>query len=620
VNEQMQQKLALLPAHSGVYLMKDVRGRVIYVGKAKTLKNRVRSYFTGSHDRKTQLLVSHIEDFEYIVTDTVVEALVLECNLIKKYTPQYNIMLRDDKAYPYIKITNETHPKLEIVRKVQKDKAKYFGPYPNGTSASETKKLLERLYPLRKCKKLKKKVCLYYHIGQCLAPCEFTVNAQTYEVIVRQIASFLNGGHRTIVTTLAKQMNEEAERLNFERAKELRDLIAHIERVMEEQKITVVDQVDRDVFGYCADKGLLCVQVFYVRSGKLIERSVNVMRHFGEAEEDFMSYVEQFYYQHPDVPKEVLLPMGVPSAALEAWLDARCLHPQRGQKRQLLDLACENARLALQERLKLMEADQDRTLGAVLQLTEILGIPGASRIEAFDNSNIQGTDAVAAMVVFLDGQPARSEYRKYKIRSVTGADDYESMREVVRRRYTRVLREHGNLPDLIVIDGGKAHLAAAQDVLENELDLDIPICGLAKDNRHKTSQLFFMNEGDPVAISRHAQAFYLLERVQDEVHRYAITFHRQTRKKTGLGSLLDEIPGVGPARRKMLLKSFGSIQAIKAADTSALRELGLSESLANAVVLHLNGGGEPALPMNSTTDVKAFGDDLTAQQDMKHSH
>lgn len=600
MNEQIQQKLTLLPSHSGVYLMKDARGRVIYVGKAKVLKNRVRSYFTGSHDRKTQLLVSHIEDFEYIVTDTVVEALVLECNLIKKYTPQYNIMLRDDKAYPYIKITNETHPRLEIVRRVQKDKAKYFGPYPNGTSASETKKLLERLYPLRKCKKLKKQVCLYYHIGQCLAPCEFVVEAQTYDSIVRQISSFLNGGHKFIVGDLKRQMTVEAERLNFERAKEIRDLIAHIERVMEAQKITVMDQVDRDVFGYFADKGLLCVQVFYVRAGKLIERSVNVMRHYGEAEDDFVSYVEQFYYENEDVPKEVLLPIGVEAGPLEQWLNAKCVQPQRGQKRQLLDLACENAKLALQERLKLMERDQDRTLGALDQLTDILGIPSATRIEAFDNSNIQGTDPVAAMVVFIDGQPSRSEYRKYKIRTVSGPNDYESMREVVRRRYTRALRERANLPDLIVVDGGKAHLGAVADVLENELDLDIPICGLAKDDRHRTSQLFFMNEPEPVAISRHTQAFYLLERIQEEVHRYAITFHRQTRKKTGLGSLLDEIPGIGPARRKRLLKHFGSLSAIKAADVQELRTLGLGESLAQMVIQHLHGSDTSVQPMNSS--------------------
>jgi excinuclease ABC subunit C len=581
--KEIQDKLALLPAQPGVYLMKDSRGSVIYVGKAKILKNRVRSYFSGSHDRKTQLLVSNIRDFEYIVTDTVVEALVLECNLIKQYAPQYNIMLRDDKAYPYIKITKEQHPRLEIVRRVAKDGAKYFGPYPNATSATETKRLLERLYPLRKCRKLKKQICLYYHIGQCLAPCEFPVVQEKYDTITREIAQFLNGGHKAVQAELRERMTLEAEQLRFERAKELRDLIGHIDRVMEEQKVTVVDQTDRDIFGYYADKGLLCVQVFYVRKGKLIERSVSTMRHYGDPAEDFMSYVEQFYYQQQDIPKEVLLPVGVPSAPLNEWLGAKCLHPQRGQKRQLIDLATENAKLALQEKFRLMERDMDRTLGAVVELGETLGIPSPHRIEAFDNSNIQGTDPVAAMVVFVDGKSAKSEYRKYKIKSVTGPDDYGSMREVVRRRYLRLLKERRSLPELIVVDGGKGHLAAVKDVLENELDLDIPVCGLAKDNRHKTSQLFFQDESEPVNIARHSQAFYLLERIQDEVHRYAVTFHRQTRKKTGLTSVLDGIPGIGPQRRKKLLTHFGSLTAMKSADTEQFQKIGIPLQLAQMI-------------------------------------
>jgi excinuclease ABC subunit C len=587
VNQVLRDKLTLLPAKPGVYLMKDESGNIIYVGKAKVLKNRVRSYFTGSHDGKTQLLVSQIRDFEYIVTDTVAEALVLECNLIKQYSPQYNIMLRDDKAYPYIKITHERHPRLEIVRRVKKDKAKYFGPYPNATSATETKKLLERLYPLRKCKTLKKKVCLYYHIGQCLAPCEFPVEEETYAALTREIANFLSGGHKQVQEDLRQRMEQEAEKLNFERAKELRDLIQHIERVMQEQKVTVTDLVDRDVFGYYAERGWLCVQVFYVRSGKMIERSVNVMQHYKEAEEDFMSFVEQFYYQQADIPKEILLPQGVNSDALQEWLPAKCIQPKRGQKRQLVDLACENAKLALEERLRLMEKKMDRTLGAIVELGETLAIPTPHRIEAFDNSNIQGSDAVAAMVCFIDGKPAKSEYRKYKIRTVQGPDDYESMREVIRRRYTRVLKEKLPLPDLIVIDGGKGQLAAALDVLENELDLDVPVCGLAKDDRHRTHQLFFMDEEQPVEMDRHSQAFYLLERIQDEVHRFAITFHRQLRKKTGLSSVLDDIPGVGPQRRKALLKHFGSLQSMREAPLEEFQSIGIPARLAEAIQVHL---------------------------------
>ncbi len=587
MNDQLRDKLQLLPDKPGVYLMKDRTGRIIYVGKAKVLKNRVRSYFTGSHDRKTELLVSNIADFEYIVTDTVVEALVLECNLIKQHTPQYNIMLRDDKAYPYIKITNEPHPRLEIVRRIGRDKAKYFGPYPNATSAAETKRLLERLYPLRKCRQLKKQVCLYYHIGQCLAPCEFKVEPEVYQTMTDEIARFLNGGHREMIRDLEARMHAAAEALKFERASELRDLIHHIERVMEQQKITAVDRVDRDVFGFYADKGYLCVQVFYVRQGKMIERSVNIMRHYNEPAEDFMSYVEQFYYEQPDVPKEILLPAGVNAEPLQAWLKAKCLQPQRGEKRQLVTLASENARLALDERLRLMEKDMDRTLGAVISLGEVLGIERPDRIEAFDNSNLQGTDAVAAMVTFIDGKPSRKDYRKYKIRTVQGPDDYASMREIIRRRYTRVLKEKLPLPDLIVIDGGRGQLAAALDVLGNELDLDIPVCGLAKDSRHKTSQLFFRDDEQPVAIDRYSPAFHLLERIQDEVHRFAITFHRQTRKKTGLGSVLDEIPGVGPARRRQLLKAFGSITAIRDASPEAFAAIGIPRSLAERIVQHL---------------------------------
>lgn len=588
MRETIHSKLQLLPNKPGVYLMKDVHGTVIYVGKAKILKNRVRSYFSGSHDLKTELMISNIWDFEYIVTDTVVEALLLECNLIKQYTPQFNIMLRDDKSYPYIKITNEEHPRLEIVRRVQRDKAKYFGPYPNATSATETKRLLERLYPLRKCKTLKTKVCLYYHIGQCLAPCEFSVPPSRYAELTKEITSFLNGGHREVQDDLRRKMEHEAEQLQFERAKELRDLIAHIDRVMEQQKVTVDDRVNRDVFGFYAEKGLLCVQVFYVRNGKLIERSVNIQPHFGDPVEDFMSYVEQFYYEESNVPKEILLPQGTNSETLSDWLGARCLHPQKGSKRQLVDLAGENAKLALQERLRLMEKDMDRTLGAINSLGEALAIPTPRRIEAFDNSNTMGTDAVSAMVVFVDGKPLRKEYRKYKIKTVKGPDDYESMREVIRRRYLRVLKEKLPLPDLIVIDGGKGQLAAALDVLENELDLDVPVCGLAKDDRHRTSQLFFRDEEQPVQLDRHSQAFYLLERIQDEVHRFAITFHRQTRQKSGFQSLLDDIPGVGPARKKMLLKHFGSLKAIKEATLDDLAAIGIGSKLAQVILQTLN--------------------------------
>ncbi|EJY55998.1 excinuclease ABC, C subunit [Alicyclobacillus hesperidum URH17-3-68] len=587
MNQMIRDKLELLPQRPGVYLMKGNKGEILYVGKAKILRNRVRSYFTGSHDRKTQALVSNICDFEYIVTDTVAEALILECNLIKQHTPPYNIMLRDDKTYPYIKLTNEPHPRLQIVRRVKRDGAKYFGPYPSATSAQATKRLLDRLYPLRKCKTLKKQVCLYYHIQQCLAPCVYTVDATEYQEMTKQITHFLSGGHQDVVRDLTAKMEAAAEALQFERASELRDLIRHIEQVMEEQKMTTADRVDRDVFGYAEEKGLLSIQVFYVRSGKVIERSVAIMPHYDEPLTDFMSYVEQFYHERADLPKEVLLPDGVPSEALAMVLDAKVIQPKRGAKRDLVDLACENARQALSDKIQLMEKNMDRTLGAVIELGNALAIEAPRRIEAFDNSNIQGADAVAAMVVFIDGKPAKSEYRKYKIKTVSGPDDYESMREVVRRRYTRLQREGKPLPDLIVIDGGRGQLAAALSVIEGELGLDVPVCGLAKDDKHRTSQLFFMDEEIPVALDRHSQAFYLLERIQDEVHRFAIEFHRQQRRKTGFASALDDIPGVGPERKKALLRKFGSLKAMADADLDEFRGLGIGDKLASEIVTHL---------------------------------
>lgn len=585
----LKEKLALLPDKPGCYLMKDKGGRVIYVGKAKVLKNRVRSYFSGSHDGKTQRLVSEITDFEYIVTGSPMESLILELNLIKQYNPRYNVMLKDDKTYPYIKITNEEHPRIEIVRRVKKDKAKYFGPYPHAFAAKETKRLLDRLYPLRKCKTLKPKVCLYYHIHQCVAPCEFPVEQESYEQMVQEITKFLQGGHGEIRIDLEKKMNDAAEALEFERAKEYRDLIRQIDALLEKQKITLQDQVDRDIFGYAIDKGWMCVQVFFMRQGKMIERDVSMFPFYGEPEDDFLSFVGQFYYDYEKnaLPKEIFLPEIADATLISEYLDSRVVIPKRGLKKDLVKMAEENASLALQEKFKLIERDESQTIVAIDRLGEALGIDTPYRIEAFDNSNIQGTDAVSAMVVFSDGRPDKAEYRKYKIRSVQGADDYATMQEVIRRRYTRVLKENLPLPDLIVIDGGKGQIHAAMEVLEDELGLLIPICGLAKDNRHKTSQLL---AGDPlqvVDLKRNSEEFYLLQRIQEEVHRFAITFHRQVRKKNTLSSILEEIPGVGPKRRQTLLKHFGSVKKIKEATLDELRALNIGDKLATTILEYL---------------------------------
>ncbi|MGF7033766.1 excinuclease ABC subunit C [Paenibacillus mucilaginosus] len=640
VRESIKNKLALVPEQPGCYLMKNRDGKVIYVGKAKVLRNRLRSYFTGSHTIKTQLLVSEIVDFEYIVTASNMEALILECNLIKKYYPRYNVLLKDDKSFPYIKITNEKHPRLEVTRRVVKDKGKYFGPYPNPYAANMTMKLLERLYPLRKCRTLPDKVCLYYHLGQCVAPCEYEVEQETYDKMVTEIAKFLNGGHNEIKKELSRKMQEAAEELNFERAKELRDQIQHIDTVMEKQKITTTDATDRDVFGFAVEKGWMCVQILYMRQGKLIGRHASMFPYYGEAYEDFLSFVTQYYSDNPALPKEVFLPSwgedeagaegeaaaaaeraegtGTAEAAapqgdeeaapeskkyikeaLESWLKVKVHVPRRGLKKNMVDMANENAKVALDEKFRLLARDEERTVKAVENLGEYLGTGTVRRIEAFDNSNIQGSDPVSAMVVFTDGKPDRKEYRKYKIRTVQGPDDYETMREVVRRRYERVLKEGLTMPDLIVIDGGRGHLSAAVDVLENELGLYIPVCGLVKDAKHKTAQLLMGDPAEVVPLPRDSQEFYLLQRIQEEVHRFAITFHRETRAKSMVVSTLDSVPGIGEKRRKALLKHFGSLKKIKEAQSEDFKPLGIGEKLALTILQTLNGtegeatAGEP---------------------------
>lgn len=589
MNDIVKNKLAILPDQPGCYLMKDRQGTIIYVGKAKNLKNRVRSYFTGSHDGKTQRLVSEIRDFEYIVTSSEIESLILEMNLIKKHDPKYNIMLKDDKSYPYIKLTNERHPKLITTRKVRKDKGKYFGPYPNAQSANETKKLLDRLYPLRKCRTLPDRACLYYHLGQCLAPCIHEVKEEQYKEITDEITKFLHGGYKEIKQDLVKKMEEAAEQLEFERAKEFRDQITHIEAIMEKQKMMTADLSDRDVFGYAIDKGWMCVQVFFVRQGKLIERDVSMFPIYGENEEEFLTYLGQFYAQpHHIKPKEVLLPEAADEELAGQLLGIKVLKPKIGQKKDLVRLAEKNARIALDEKFALIERDEERTIKAVERLGEAMAIYTPMRIEAFDNSNIQGTDPVSAMVVFIDGKPAKKEYRKYKIKSVKGPDDYESMREVVRRRYTRVLKDGLPLPDLIVIDGGKGQIDAAKDILENELGLDIPVAGLAKDEKHRTSQLLYGDPLEVVPLARNSQEFYLLQRIQDEVHRFAITFHRQLRGKSAFQSKLDDIEGIGPVRKKQLLRHFGSLKKMKEATFEDFISIGIPKHVAEAIIKHLS--------------------------------
>ncbi|RSL32222.1 excinuclease ABC subunit UvrC [Salibacterium salarium] len=584
----IKELLAVLPAQPGCYLMKNKHGTIIYVGKAKVLKNRVRSYFTGSHDGKTQQLVSEITDFEYIITSSNVEALILEMNLIKKHEPKYNVILKDDKSYPYLKITNEEHPRLIITRKVKKDGAKYFGPYPNAGAANETKKLLDRLYPLRKCRTLPDRVCLYYHIGQCLAPCEFHVSEETNHNLVQEMTKFLNNGHQQVKTDLREKMEEAAEELNFERAKELRDQIQHIDAVMEKQKMTINDQMNRDVFAYSYDKGWMCVQVFFVRQGKLIERDVSIFPFYQDHQEDFLTFLGQFYLKEEHMlPREVLVPEGIDLDMAEQLLSVKVLQPKRGQKRELVRLAEKNAEQALTERFQLIERDEERTIKAVEQLGETMKIDTPFRIEAFDNSNIQGTDPVAAMVTFLDGKPFKKDYRKYKVKSVEGPDDYASMKEVIRRRYVRILKEKTALPDLILIDGGKGQLSAAKSVIEDELGLLVPVAGMAKDDKHKTSELIMGDPAEVIPLKRNSHAFYLLQRIQDEVHRFAITFHRQTRQKNMFTSILDDVSGIGEKRKRLLLRHFGSIKKMKEASIEDFRGISIPDNVSRELMQRL---------------------------------
>lgn len=587
MNERIKNKLTLLPDQPGCYLMKDRQGTIIYIGKAKILKNRVRSYFTGSHDTKTERLVSEIVDFEYIVTESNTEALLLEINLIQKNMPKYNIMLKDDKSYPFIKITNEKAPRLMITRKVLKDKAHYFGPYPNVRAANETKRLLDRIYPLRKCKNLPNDVCLYYHMGQCLGPCINPIVEEQYKQVVEEVKRFLNGGYTDVQQQIEAKMNQAAESLNFEQAAEYRDQIEAIQTVMTKQKMTNADFIDRDVFGYAVDKGWMCVQVFFVRQGKLIERRTFDFPFYNEAELDFLTFIAQFYQKTEHfIPNEILIPQSIELEQVKAIVTTKVLQPQRGEKKKLVELANKNAQIYLTEQFDLIERKEERTVGAIEKLGQALGIATPIRIEAFDNSNIMGTNPVSAMVVYIDGKPMKKEYRKFKIQTVNGPDDYASMREVIYRRYSRVIKENLPLPDLILIDGGKGQVNVAQDVLLNQLGLDVPIAGLAKNDKHKTSELLYGDDLSVVPLKRNSPEFFLLQRIQDEVHRFAITFHRATRSKTSFASQLDGISGLGPKRKQRLLKEFRSIKAIKEATLTELQEKGIPQAVAQSIIAH----------------------------------
>lgn len=564
----LKEKLLLLPNKPGCYLMKDKNGVIIYVGKAKNLKNRVNSYFKSSHTGKTKVLVSNIVDFEYIITNSELEALLLEINLIKEHNPKYNVLLKDDKSYPYIEITDEKVPRLLIVRpsKLRKKNHKLYGPYPNSTAAKKTIELLNRLYPLRKCKTMGKRECLYYHIGECLGYCCNKIDKQEIDSMVSEITRFLKGEDKIVLDKIDAMMESAISKLNFEKAKELNELKEFVNVTLRKQLIDLNDNIDRDIFGYAVYKGYIGIQVLFLRGGKLIERNSSIYPIITDEIEDLTLFISSFYDKNNIKPKEILIPDIIDDALIKDVLNINVIKPVKGKKKELVEMANKNALNTLKEKFELVKANDENALNACCELKDLLGISSANRIETFDNSHLFGTYTVSGMVVFTLGVPDKNNYRKYKILS-DAKDDYHLMKEVIYRRYFRVLMDNLERPDLIIVDGGKAQINAAEEVL-NSLNLDIPVCGLIKSEHHKTSSLLY-NERI-YDIDKTSNLFHMLERLQDEVHNYTISYHKNIRSKGALSSVLDNVPGIGEVRKRELLKKFPSVTKMKEASVSDL--------------------------------------------------
>ena len=567
----LKEKLLLLPNKPGCYLMKDKNGVIIYVGKAKNLKNRVNSYFKSSHTGKTKVLVSNIVDFEYIITNSELEALLLEINLIKEHNPKYNVLLKDDKSYPYIEITDEKVPRLLIVRpsKLRKKNHKLYGPYPNSTAAKKTIELLNRLYPLRKCKTMGKRECLYYHIGECLGYCCNKIDKQEIDSMVAEITRFLKGEDKIVLDKIDAMMESAISKLNFEKAKELNELKEFVNVTLRKQLIDLNDNIDRDIFGYAVYKGYIGIQVLFLRGGKLIERNSSIYPIITDEVEDLTLFISSFYDKNNIKPKEILIPDIIDDALIKDVLNINVIKPVKGKKKELVEMANKNALNTLKEKFELVKANDENALNACCELKDLLGISSANRIETFDNSHLFGTYTVSGMVVFTLGIPDKNNYRKYKILS-DAKDDYHLMKEVIYRRYFRVLMDNLERPDLIIVDGGKAQINAAEEVL-NSLNLDIPVCGLIKNEHHKTSSLLYNEK--IYDIDKTSNLFHMLERLQDEVHNYTISYHKNIRSKGALSSVLDNVPGIGEVRKRELLKKFPSVTKMKEASVSDLEKL-----------------------------------------------
>ena len=596
-NFDIQEELKKLPGRPGVYIMHDEKDNIIYVGKAISLKNRVRQYFQSSRNKgvKIEQMVTHIRRFEYIVTDSELEALVLECNLIKEHRPKYNTMLMDDKTYPFIKVTtNEPFPRVILSRKMLKDKAKYFGPYTSAQAVRDTIDLIHKLYHVRSCNRNlprdtgKERPCLNYHIKQCDAPCQGYISQEEYGKSINEVIRFLNGHYDSILSELEKKMNEASEALEFERAIEYRELLNSVKKVAQKQKITDSSGEDRDVLAVASGEEDAVVQVFFIRGGRLIGRDHFYLRiSKGESKGSILdSFIKQYYAGTPYIPGELMLQEDVEERELlETWLTAKrgqkvtLRIPKKGTKEKLVELAAENARLVLTKDKERLKREEGRTIGAVKEIASLLGLDEITRMEAYDISNTNGFESVGSMVVYERGRPKRNDYRKFKIKGIKGADDYGSMREVLTRRFTHGLKERREnkelgkftvFPDLILMDGGKGQVNVALQVLD-ELHLNIPVCGMVKDDYHRTRGLYYHNEEIP--IDKSSEAFRLITRIQDEAHRFAIEYHRQLRSKGQVHSILDDIDGIGPARRKALMRSYSSLDAIREASVEELAKI-----------------------------------------------
>ena len=563
--EYIKAKLANLPEDPGSYQMKDKNGEIIYVGKAKNLHSRVNQYLTGAHDFKTTKMVSHIEDFDFTVTRTEKEALLLEINLIKKYRPKYNIMFIDDSSYPYIKMTREDYPRLMIARDTRKDrKARYFGPFPDATAARDTLKLLQGLYPFRRCTVMPNKVCLYYHMGQCLGPCEYEIDKARYQQMADSVTRFLNGDTKEITADLEAKMYAASENLEFEKAAEYHQMIESISRVIDKQMIESSARGSRDVFAWYVNRGYMAITGFLVRNGLVLNKEFRLRPLYGDAAEEFESFLLQYYEDHPH-PAELVLPQETDISSLQEVLDMHIFQPQKGYRLKLINMCLENAKKQLDLKFETVERQESVTEEAVQQLAKLAGRP-MNRVELFDNSHISGSFTVASCVVYVDGMPSRKDYRLFRLH--TGNSDIDSMKEVIYRRYFRLLKDQGIMPDGILVDGGLIQIEAAKEIIDS-LGLDICIMGLVKDDHHNTSALMDVG-GNRLDIDRNSGLFFLLTRMQDEVHRVAITYHRKLRAKGQTKSILDEVEGIGPKRKKLLLKTFGSFANLKKASVEEI--------------------------------------------------